>query len=711
MSFPSDIPEPGLQADQRLLDRAWLRIGVGLLVAGQAMAFSFAVNLTPPDGTVYWILHGGLMLSAVGVLVFLGGDLVGSALAALRQRRISIDLLFLLTVAGAFGGSLVATFTRTGAVYYEVVAILIVVHTTGKMLGARSRLAALRAVDQTRERFDACAVRRAGGTQTRKAVRELTVGDIVIVAPGAPISVDGEIVAGQGYVQETSMTGEWRPVPRGPGDRVLAGTFSVDGSFEIRAAGGPRRLDAVLAAVAEARLAPSELQRQADRFVAWFLPVVTGVSTATFAVWIAHAPWDRALFNAMAVVLVACPCAAGLATPVAVWGGLARLASFGLVARTGDFLDALARCDFVCLDKTGTLSRETLAVRAWRTEPAFCERETWLKAAVAAAEEGLRHPIATALLRERHVSGDMNRQPAPAGKDPVCHVLRDKPESLPGDGGGVCHVISDNRLMVRERRIEPGLGVVAMVETGNQVVELRVGERALAPAEASEPARPETNGKEVFVFVDGARAAAIELAETWREGLGEALAELRALGVGVEVLTGDANAAGSLMGAGISRNMGDGEDTNPGRGIKPLLQPVIRAGLTPADKHGRVRELVAAGRGVAYLGDGVNDAAAMSAAQAPIAMRTGAELARAAAMAVFAGDDLRFLPRAIRVARAARRSIRTNLLFAAAYNSVGMALAAAGLLHPVAAALLMVGSSAFVSVRALRSVGARKTRP
>ena len=644
MSFASAIAEPGLQADQRLLNHAWLRIGVGLAVTGQAMVFSLAVNLTPPEGPAYWILHGGLMLSAAAVLVFLGGDLVGAAVGSLRQRRISIDVLFLVTLAGAFCGSLVATFTHTGAVYYEVVAILVVVHTAGKMLGARSRMAALRAVDRTRERFDRCDVRRADGSTTRRAVCDLAADDTVIVAPGGPICVDGEIQAGRGYVQETSMTGEWRPVPRGPGDRVLAGTFSVDGSFALRPAGGPRRLDAVLAAVAGARLAPSRLQRQADRFVAWFLPIVTLVSAATFAFWILRAPWDRALFNAMAVLLVACPCAAGLATPVAVWGGLARLASFGLVARTGDFLDALACCDFVCLDKTGTLSTETLAVRAWVTEPPFREREAWLKTTVAAIEEGLAHPIAAALREE-------------------CNVIRYKP------------------VAVTERRIEPGQGVVAQVtDESVQPVELRVGERELVGCQV--PSANRREAKEIFVSVGGRLAATVELAETWREGLDEALRELQALGVETEILTGDTSAAPSRF-AGAT----------------------LRTGLTPADKHERVRELVAAGRCVAFVGDGVNDAAAMSVAQASIAMQAGAELARAAAMAVFAGDDLRFLPRAIRVARAARRSVSTNLFFAAAYNTAGMALAAAGVLHPVVAALLMVGSSAFVSANALRGAG------
>ncbi|HTJ79678.1 MAG TPA: heavy metal translocating P-type ATPase [Rariglobus sp.] len=631
----ADTSEPGLQADQQLLDRAWLRIGAGLAVAGQSMVFSLAVNVTPATGAGYWVVHGGLIGCALAVLIFLGGDLVRSALASLRERRISVDLLFLVTLLGALTGSLVSSFTHTGSVYYEVVSILIVVHTVGKMLGARSRLAALKAVDRTRQTFDACRVRLDDGRLEERSVKTVAASDCVVVGPGGAIAVDGEIVAGRGYVQTTSMTGEWRPVPHGPGDRVLAGTFSVDGNFEIRATPGPRRLDAILSEVEHARVAPSRLQRQADKLMAWFLPLVVGVSVATFGFWLMRGPWDRALFNAMAVLLVACPCALGLATPVAVWGGLAKFARFGLVARTGDFIEVLARCDAVCLDKTGTLSGENLCVLAWRTAPEWSGREAWLKAAVAMLEASSSHPVAEALK-------DANAVLVP----------------------------------VREVREEPGLGVVGWAKDEQGVwLEVRVGERALHAGlvDAGLPA-----DKTIHVSVDGAPAAEITLGETWRAGLADTLRELAVLGLSIEVLTGDPHPPADL-------------------GVP------VRGGLTPADKHARVNELVAAGHTVLFAGDGVNDATAMSAAQASIAMRGGSELARAAAMAVFAGDDLRFLPEAIRVARTITASIRGNLLFAAGYNLVGMALAAAGILHPVVAALLMVGSSAWVSVRALRS--------
>ncbi|HEY0945930.1 MAG TPA: heavy metal translocating P-type ATPase [Opitutaceae bacterium] len=637
----SPLPaEPGIQADERLLARGWLRIGAGLAVAGQAMVFSLAVNVTPADGAGYWVVHGGLLATALGVLVFLGGDLVRSAWESLCARRVSIDLLFLVTLAGALAGSLVSTFTRTGSIYYEVVSILVVVHTFGKLLGARSRAAALGAVDRARETFAQVRVRTTGGTVISKPVAALVPGERVLVAPGGAIAVDGTIERGRGYVQETSMTGEWRPASRGPGDAVLAGTYSVDGDFEITPASGPRRLDAILAEVAQARLAPSALQRQADRLMAWFLPLVVGVSAATFAFWWFHAPWERALFNAMAVLLVACPCAMGLATPIAVWGGLARLASFGVVARTGDFLDVLARCDTVCFDKTGTLSEDRLVVLRWQTAPAWLPREPWLQSAVNALESTLQHPVAKALTES-------------------CHTL-----TMPERDGP---------------RLEPGRGVVGDVrDERGEWAEVRVGERDLHEAPAALPGA--VDAKTVFVSVNGEYAASVELGETWRVGLAEALNELRTLSVTVEVLTGDPHPPAGL-------------------GVP------VRGGLTPAEKQRRVEALVAGGRTVLFAGDGVNDAAAMGAAHASIALRGGSELARAAAMAVFAGDDLRFVPRALRIARGVRTSIRGNLLFASAYNLTGMALAAAGALHPVVAALLMVGSSAAVAGRALRASG------
>jgi cation transport ATPase len=363
------------------------------------------------------------------------------------------------------------------------------------------------------------------------------------------------------------------------------------------------------------------------------------VSAGTFLFWWTRAPWSEALFNAMAVLLVACPCAMGLATPVAVWGGLARLAGFGVVARTGDFLAALARCDTVCFDKTGTLSGDVLVVTRWIPLPGALHDEAWVRAAVRTAEHGVDSPVARALTEAAGATG--GGDPAPVAQ-----------------------------------RLEPGLGVVATVRDREGVArEVRVGERAL---HASAPGTAQGDGKVIYVSIDGANAAEIELGERWRLGRDEAFSGLRALGLQVEVLTGDPHPPGDL-------------------GVP------VYGGLSPEEKQEHVAALIRKGRTVAFVGDGVNDVAAMSAASVAVALRGGSDLSRAAAMAVFAGEDLRFVPQAIRLSRRVVGGIRGNMTFASLYNLTGMALAAGGVLHPVVAALLMVGSSALVAVRALRS--------
>lgn len=625
-SARAPAPAPGVELDVGSVLRNWWRIGVAAVVAGQSMVLSLAVNLTPPEGTAYWLVHTGLIAAALGVCALLLPPLAGEAWRSLRARRITVEQLFLTTLVGALAASLTATVTGAGAVYYEVISILLAIYAAGKTLGARSRAKVLRAVDETRERYDEA--ERLDGTAV--AVSALVPGDRVRVRPGRAIGVDGVVRQGRSFVQETALTGEWRPRTRGPGDPVLAGTHALDGELEIEVTApfGARRLDAVLAEVAAARLAPSELQRQADQLATLFLPFVVVVSAATFGFWTWRESWVVGLFNSMAVLLVACPCALGLATPLAVWQGLARLAELGLVARTGDVLDVLARADHVCFDKTGTLSGEQLAVVGWRIQPEWREREAWLRAAVAAAERGLDHPVARALT-----------------------------------------AATDGMRVAREVRLEPGRGVIALVD-GREV---RIGEVGWVGGETDAD-----TGRWVAVAVDGALAARIELGESWRAGAATVFGELRALGLAAEVLTGDA--------------------TKPAQLFSDVRWS---GGLRPEEKRRRVEALRRQGRVTVFVGDGINDATAMGAADTAIAMGGGAALAQATAPAVFLGEDLRFLPAAIREARQVRAGVAANLRFAAAYNALGMVVAAAGMLHPVVAALLMLGSSAFISFRVL----------
>jgi heavy metal translocating P-type ATPase len=620
---------PGIELDGATILRAWWRIGVAAVVAGQSMVFGLAINLTPPEGSAYWIVHGTLIGAALLVCLLLLPPLVRDAWATLRVRRIAVEHLFLVTLLGALVSSLTATFCRSGAVYYEVVSVLLAIYAAGRTLGARSREKALRAADETRERFEMA--ERPDGKIV--SVSTIVSGDRVRVRPGGPIVVDGVVQSGRSFVQQTAMTGEWQPVLREPGQTVLAGTYAVDGELEIEvvASLGQRRLDAVLAEVAAARLAPSELQREADRLAAIFLPLVVAVATGVMSFWTWKAGWSTGLFNSMSVLLVACPCALGLATPLAVWRGLAGLAELGLVARTGDAIDALAKADYLCIDKTGTLSHDRLAVLELRIRTEWRDRETWLRNAVAAVESRLDHPLARALAD----CGD----PAAAGP-------------------------------VGELRVVPGSGVEAVV-TGRS---MRIGRPSWVDG-----ALADDEGRMVAVAIDGSQVATIALGEKWRAGLSDVVEELRQMGIAVEVLTGDT--------------------AKPDVGLAGVEW---RGGLLPAQKRERVAELKRQGRVVVFVGDGINDAPAMSEADTAVAMGGGAALARASAPVVYLGADLHFLPAAIRIGRQMRAGVASNLRFAAGYNAVGMVVAACGLLHPVVAAMLMLGSSIFVSVRSLR---------
>lgn len=640
---------PGVGADERAWTLAWVKVGVAAVMAGQGMIFGLGLNTADEPLTrgqpIYWVLHGGLLVSALLVFALLGPPLCRNAWAAWRAGKITVESLFLLSALGALGASLTSTLTGQGSVYYEVVAIVLAIYTVGKTLGARTRERALEAARDLREEFDFAYLETCCGQRRRVPVVELAMDSAVSVAPGEPVPVDGVIRRGTGEVVETAMTGELAPVRRQPGDRLWAGSYSVDGTFvlEPRALTGERRIDAVLDAVEQARLKPSELQEQADQLMAWFVPAVVGVALVTFAVWCLLGPWTVALFNAMAVLLVACPCALGLATPIAVWSLLLRLSRLGVVARAGDFGDQLARADRMVFDKTGTLSFETLCVENIAVEPAFASTGDSLLAAVRAVESLSPHPIARALA-----------------------MLETSAEAEP--------------LAITQH---PGLGVEALVRLpdGHEAT-LRIGARefieqavggGLAVCE-------QTRLREVLVALDGQLAATFRLSEALRPDLEDALGDLRAQGVAVSILTGDP------------------EPTWPS-----LADIPVEGGLSPEDKLARVEAWQEKGERVVFVGDGLNDAAALSRADASVAMGQGADLSRATATAVLMGESLSPLPRALALSRKVRHAVRGNLFFAGAYNFLGMGLAAGGVLHPVVAALLMLVSSVGVSIRAARS--------
>jgi cation transport ATPase len=383
------------------LSKAWLRIAIAGVFAGQGMVFSLALNMTPPPfgSLAYWILHGGLILSSVVVMAFLGGSLFTSTFWMLRARRLSIEGLFTLSLLGAFIGSVIGSLTGQGAVYYEVVAIVIAIYTFGRMLGERSQTRMKLESARLRERFDQAVVYSDSGDWVCRAIAEVPVGARVRVAPGSAFTLDGVIRSGVGYVQEIALTGEPLPVVRRVGDRVRAGTWAVDSCFEVTVeqVAGDRELDRILHAVETADGRPSELQTQANKLIRVFLPIVVGVSLVTALFWGLAGTWVDAVLNSMAVLLVACPCALGLATPVAISQGLFRLAQLGLVSRDGALIDALARTRKVFFDKTGTLSESALRVTELWVAETLPLKQVDLLAALIEAESSLTHPVARAV--------------------------------------------------------------------------------------------------------------------------------------------------------------------------------------------------------------------------------------------------------------------------------------------------------------------------
>lgn len=623
------------------INRIWFRIAVAAIFAGQSMVLSLALNMTPPEygSEVYLILHSLLAFSSLVVFLFLGQELMRSCVQMIRLRRFSIDGLFMLSLLGAFGGSLLASITGKGAVFYEVVSVVIAIHTIGRLLSERSMSRLQGATHNLGKQYGHAEVLRNNLWEVQ-AVASLKKGELVRVKAGQPISVDGIIVEGVGYVNECALSGEPLPIVRRAGDRVRAGTQSVDGAFEIQneALFGERTLDAILELLKTRVERPSLLQSQANRLILYFLPLVASMSILTGIVWFIKASWMDAVFNSMAVLLVACPCALGLATPLAIWRGLYQFAQSGMLSRDGAFIDVLAQTRTIFFDKTGTLTESAHQVVDFKCIEEWQSRREELLGAVSLIESKSTHPIAASLVKYIGNSGFAD--------------------------------------VISQLEIFPGEGIGGDVEG----LSLKIGEATLVknpsdPGALNDLAMREA-GKRIFVFLDNTIIAVFVLKEIFRAGVSENWKVLQDLGIQMEVLTGD---------------------PEPQLNFPETI--AIHAGMLAGDKAERVRVSARNGDFPIFVGDGINDSAAMKEADAAIAMGSGEELAQSTAQALLVSDRVSVLPELIQHARAIQSRLKANLYYAVAYNSIGMLLAAFGWLHPVVAAVIMLGSSLFVLAR------------
>jgi Cu+-exporting ATPase len=623
-----------------------------------------------------------VLLSMIPALQFPGWQWVALALATpvvawgawpfhraaavnLRHGAATMDTLVSLGVTAAFLWSLYAlVFGGAGApgmsgadLYLEVAAGVTVFVLAGRYLEKRSKRragAALRALLESGAK-EASVLRDGDGAdaarEQRIPVERLVVGDVFVVRPGERIATDGVVTDGSGAVDASMLTGESAPVEVGPGDSVAGGTVNAGGRLVVRATtvGADTKLAQIARLVEDAQSGKAAAQRLADRISAVFVPVVIGLALVTLAAWLVlGAPADSAFTAAVAVLIIACPCALGLATPTALLVGTGRGAQLGLLITGPEALEATRRVDTVLLDKTGTVTTGRMTLVEVVTDGDTAESEALRRAG--AVEDASEHPIGRAIADAARRAG-----------------------ALPG---------------VADFRTDGGLGVAGSVD-GERVV---VG-RASFVAEAGMPlglglqravTAAEDSGSTAAVVGWGDRARAVlAVADTVAPHSAAAVARLKRLGLDPVLLTGDHEA--------LARRVADEV------GIAEVI-----AGVLPAEKAAVVRRLQAEGRRVAMVGDGVNDAAALAAADLGLAMGTGTDAAIQAADITLVRGELTAAADAVRLSRRTLATIHGNLFWAFAYNLAALPLAAFGLLNPMIAGAAMAFSSVFVVSNSLR---------
>ncbi len=590
-----------------------------------------------------WMPGGWVQLAlAAPVQFWLGARFYRAGWAALRAGTGNMDLLVALGTSAAFGLSLWGLLRGWHHLYFEASAVVILFILLGKYLEARARRATGAAIEALLALRPRTARRLADGVEEEVPAASLAVGDRVVVRPGERIPADGRVEEGEAGIDESALTGESRAVARGPGDAVATGTIALDGRLvvEVRAVGAETVLARTAALVAAAQASRAPVQRLVDRVSAVFVPVVAGIAALTLIGWLlAGAGAEAAVLHAVAVLVIACPCALGLATPAAIMAGTGAAARAGILIRDAEAIERAGAITLVAFDKTGTLTEGRPRLAAIATAPGVTEAEALRLAG--ALQAGSEHPLARAVL-------DRARPDLP----PVTGF-----RALPGRG--VAGTVEGRALLFGSPRL--------------------LGESGADPAGLAAPATMTP----AWLIEEGRVLALLAFEDTERPHAAEAVASLARMGQKAAMLSGDS----PEVAAAVAARLGIAD---------------VAAGLLPADKAGRVAAWRAAGERVAMVGDGVNDAPALAAADLGIAMGSGTDIAVQAAGITLLRPDPALVPAALAVTRRTLRTIRQNLGWAFGYNLIGLPLAAFGLLSPLLAGAAMALSSVSVLANALR---------
>ncbi|RYF14040.1 MAG: copper-translocating P-type ATPase [Comamonadaceae bacterium] len=655
--------------------RFWIGLALTLPVFALEMGgHLFDIGHRVGAHTSNWIQ----MLLATPVVLWAGWPFFVRGAASVRNRSLNMFTLIALGTGAAWLYSMVGTLApgvfppelrgHDGAVaiYFEAAAVITVLVLLGQVLELRAREKTSGAIKALLDLAPKTAVRvRADGTDETVQIDAIQPGEMLRVRPGEKVPVDGELAEGRATIDESMVTGEPMPAVKAPGAKVTAGTINQTGSFVMRAekVGADTLLSQIVHMVAAAQRSRAPIQRMADQVAGWFVPVVVIVAALTFGAWLLWGPspaFSYALVAAVAVLIIACPCALGLATPMSIMVGVGRGAQHGVLIRDAEALERMEKVDTLVVDKTGTLTEGRPKVV--HVEPAAGISADDLLQKLASVERASEHPLAMAVVaaaQERKLAlSEVTDFDSPVGK------------GVTGRVGGALVVSGAAKFLAEE-----GVDV--------------------APLQAAAEQQRVRSATVIFVALDGRLAGFVAIADPIKQTTPAALQALRAAGIRIVMLTGD----GRTTAHAVARELGIAE---------------VEAEVFPEDKATIVQRLRGEGRVVAMAGDGVNDAPALAAAEVGIAMGTGTDVAMESAGVTLLRGDLLGIVRARKLSQATMRNIRQNLFLSFVYNVAGIPLAA-GLLYPFTgwllspqvAAAAMALSSVSVIANALRLRTAR----
>jgi Cu+-exporting ATPase len=635
------------------------RFWIGLVLTLPVFALDMGAHIVGGHGFIDQTLSNWIQFAfATPVVLWAGWPFFVRGAQSVVTRNLNMFTLIAMGTGVAWLYSVVATVApgvfpaafrgHSGAVavYFEAAAVITVLVLLGQVLELRAREATSGAIRALIDLAPKTARRMRDGAEEDIALDEVAVGDILRVRPGEKVPVDGIVTEGRSSLDESMVTGESMPVTKEPGAKVIAGTLNATGSVLMRAekVGRDTMLAQIVQMVAAAQRSRAPIQRLADRVSAWFVPLVIAAALLAFAAWAVFGPEPRfayALVASVTVLIIACPCALGLATPMSIMVGVGRGASAGVLIRNAEALERMEQVDTLVVDKTGTLTEGKPKVVAVAAAAGF--DETAVLRLAASVEQASEHPLAAAILaaaKERSLAlAQVTDFDSPVGK-------------------GVIGMIERKRVALGNAKFLAGLNI------------------ATAPLDARAEELRRDGATAIFVAIDGQAAGVIAIADPIKPSTAEALTALRDDGVRVVMLTGDNRTTAQA----VARKLGITE---------------IEAEVLPEQKSAVIEKLRREGRVVAMAGDGVNDAPALAAADVGIAMGTGTDVAIESAGITLLKGDLTGIVRARKLSQAVMRNIRQNLVLAFVYNAAGVPIAA-GALYPVFGILLspIVGAAA-----------------